>query len=254
MAAKRRREPIREIRRLAINLLDDHPANVRDDLGDDDLMALADSIRTIGLLQPLVVAPKPDGRFEILAGHRRRAALLFAGEETAPCVVRPRLERGPALELMLAENLQRRTLNPIEEANAYQSLVNLGYTQVQIAEQTGVAQSQVSGRLALLELSEEEQEAIARKSMTLADAKEVVQDRRVFSGKARSDLGSNHKFGRSVPHFKAAHPLADRARVVCRGADHSPTLRLGPACGVCWEQIIREDERARLAPAKEQAS
>ena len=100
----------------------DNPHNPRTDLGD--LAELTDSIRAVGVLEPLIVTPTDDGRHMLLFGHRRRAAAVEAGLATVPCDVRKEYAGKSAEQIadMLAENLHRRDLTGLEEAAGYEQL------------------------------------------------------------------------------------------------------------------------------------
>jgi ParB/RepB/Spo0J family partition protein len=129
--------PDSELLRVRLDEIDAHPANIREEIGEG-LDELAASIREVGLLQPLIVTRKTGGRYELIAGHRRHAAMLLIPRlRSCMVVVRPPMGRAETVELMLVENLQRRALNPIEEANAYQALVNMGMTHEQIGDRVG---------------------------------------------------------------------------------------------------------------------
>ena len=129
-------------------LLRPAPDNPRRDLGDLD--ELVSSIRTLGIVEPLVVTRDDDG-WLVIAGHRRLEAALTAGLETVPCVVRD-ADDAERTEIMLVENLIRANLTPIEEADGYAKLTDLGHTQKRIAERVGCNQSHVSKRLKLRKL------------------------------------------------------------------------------------------------------
>lgn len=146
-----------------------NPRNVRKELGD--LASLVESVQTLGILQPLVVRPVtgeeradyPEGiRWVIVMGHRRHAAAIEAGAERVPVVVRTDAAVSVESEAaaMVVENLQRSDLNPIEEAAAYQLLVDGGMSQREIARQVGFRQAHISRRLALLALSPAAQLAV----------------------------------------------------------------------------------------------
>lgn len=145
---------------LPLDRLYRDPDNVRGtDLGD--VSGLAESIRTVGLLQPLVVAPADTdgphkGEHRIIAGNRRHAALTLAGAAAAPALIRPDLASATRhLIGALVENLQREGLKPTAEAQGYSALRELGLTQQAIAQATGVDQGTVSKRLSLLKLDDE---------------------------------------------------------------------------------------------------
>lgn len=142
-----------ELVHLPVDQLYPSPDNLRDDL--DDLDSLADSIRSLGVLEPLLVRPHDDGRFEILAGERRHAAAQRAGLDEVPCLVRDTADadaEADAVLIMLVENGQRVGFTPLQEATGYAHLVRLGRSQHDIAAAVGKSQAHVSKRLALLRL------------------------------------------------------------------------------------------------------
>jgi ParB family transcriptional regulator, chromosome partitioning protein len=169
------------LRMVQVAEVAEHPDNPRDELGD--LTELAASIKTLGLRQPVLVVPvstfraanavdlPPGARWVVLAGHRRRAACELAGVAEMPAWVRADLNaEADAAETFLAENVHRRGLSPLEEARAMALLVDLGFSQRQIAERGGFAQSHVSKRLSLLRLPQQIQDALASAEITVADA------------------------------------------------------------------------------------
>lgn len=134
-------------------------SNVRDDLGD--LAELVDSVRAVGVLQPLIVraitaeerGDYPDGtRYIAVMGNRRRAAALAAGRDVVPVVVRDDITTDNQRLRMLVENLQRQDLTPLEEARAFQTELDKGMSQRQLAQVIGVTQPHISRRLSLLRL------------------------------------------------------------------------------------------------------
>ncbi len=141
--------------------------NPRETFGD--VAALAASIRTYGVLQPLVVVEEQPAGYRIVCGERRWRAALSIGLSRLPCHVRD-FDEGQCQEAMLVENLQRRTLRPIEEARAYERLIKLGHRQTDIAERVGRSQGHVSRRLALLELPAEDQRRVDRHELRINQA------------------------------------------------------------------------------------
>lgn len=116
------------------------------------LTELADSIRTHGVLQPIIVRKVAEG-YEIIAGERRWRATGKAGLETIPAIIRTADDR-EALELALLENLQREDLNPVEEAECYQQLLQAGlYDHAGLAQRLGLSRSYVSNQVRLLNLA-----------------------------------------------------------------------------------------------------
>jgi ParB family chromosome partitioning protein len=117
------------------------------------LQELADSIKEKGIIQPLVVTKNIDGSFGLIAGERRLRASKLVGLEKVPVVIREVTGDDELLELALIENVQRKDLNPIEEAEAYEKLIKIfSYTQEQAAEKVGKKRSTVTNRLRLLQL------------------------------------------------------------------------------------------------------
>ena len=131
-----------------------HPSGKQPRKRFDDarLNELAESIRSQGIIQPLVVRIRPAGGFELIAGERRWRAAQRAGLHQVPAIIRDVAE-AQAFEMALVENLQREDLNPIEEAEGYQRLVaEFGYTQESLAERVGKERSTVANALRLLKL------------------------------------------------------------------------------------------------------
>jgi ParB family chromosome partitioning protein len=127
---------------------------------EDRLQELADSIKQYGILQPLVVRPLAEGRFELIAGERRLRAAKLAGLEEVPILVRVEGHQS-SLELALIENIQREEIGPMECARAYRKLMDeFGLTQEQVAGKVGKARTSVANTLRLLRLPEVIQEAL----------------------------------------------------------------------------------------------
>lgn len=128
--------PEGEQRMVAIAQVKSSPLNPRKDFREDELGELAESIRTKGLVQPIIVRPDPHskGDFEIVAGERRWRAAQKAGIHTVPVIVRE-LSDKEVLELAIIENVQRQDLNAIEEATGYRDLIErFQYNQEQLSE------------------------------------------------------------------------------------------------------------------------
>jgi len=145
--------------------------NVRTSYDEETIDELAQSIRTQGLLTPLLVMPRGVG-YQIIAGHRRFKALhqVHDREDNVPCVVVDALNTTEYTQLMLVENLQRADLDPIDEARGFQRLVDSGMTRNAVAESIGKSGAYVTKRLALLELPEELTKAVSSKTMALETA------------------------------------------------------------------------------------
>ena len=138
----------------AVDIENIHPSGrqPRKKFDDARLSELAESIRSQGIIQPLVVRVRPAGGFELVAGERRWRAAQRAGLHQVPAIIRDVAE-AQAFEMALVENLQREDLNPIEEAEGYQRLVaEFGYTQESLATRVGKERSTVANALRLLKL------------------------------------------------------------------------------------------------------
>lgn len=154
-----------------------HPSSKqpRKHFDDARLDELAESIRSQGIIQPLVVRVRDGGGFELIAGERRWRAAQRAGLHQVPAVVREVAET-QAFEMALVENLQREDLNPIEEAEGYQRLVaEFGYTQESLSARVGKDRSTVANALRLLKLP--------------PAVRSMVIDGRLNMGHARALLG-----------------------------------------------------------------
>jgi len=147
--------------------------NPRKDFPDDELAELADSIRSKGLVQPIIVRPVAGG-YEIVAGERRWRAAQKAGLHTVPVIARD-LEDKEVLELAIIENVQRADLNSIEEASGYRELVErFDYSQEQLSEIIGKSRSHVANTLRLLKLPESVQAMVRNSELTAGHARALI--------------------------------------------------------------------------------
>jgi ParB family transcriptional regulator, chromosome partitioning protein len=149
-----------ELRELPVELIVANPNQPRRHFDEQALNALAGSLGERGVLQPVLVRPKPGGTYELVAGERRWRAAQIAGMSEIPALIRPR-DDAATLELALIENMAREDLNPIEEARACAALVEeLGLTREQVGRRVGRGRVAVSNLLRLLDLPDEVVEAI----------------------------------------------------------------------------------------------
>ena len=136
---------------IAVTEIDRNPDQPRRDFDEAALQTLADSIRTAGVLQPLLVVEQ-NGRYRIVAGERRFRAARIAGLDTVPCIVRD-FTAEEQMEAALIENVQREDLNPIEEAAAMKQFMDAcHYTQEQAAKRLGKSRPALANLLRLLSL------------------------------------------------------------------------------------------------------
>jgi ParB family chromosome partitioning protein len=161
-----------EYRNVSLSLLTESKTNPRRVFEDAALKELADSIRSQGVLSPLLVRPLTERRFEIVAGARRFRAAQMAESATVPIRI-VNLSDAEALEAQLIENLQRRDVHPMEEAQGFRALLNLDepkYSVEQIAAKTGKSPAYVTTRLKLTELSTPVVDAFYREEIGVGHA------------------------------------------------------------------------------------
>jgi ParB family transcriptional regulator, chromosome partitioning protein len=155
-----------ELRELPIESISPNPRQPRRRFDEASLNALAGSLGVRGVLQPVLVRPKPGGAYELIAGERRWRAAQIAGLKRIPALVRPR-DDAEALEVALIENMAREDLNPVEEARACAALVEeLGLTREEVGVRIGRGRVAVSNLLRLLDLPDEALELLERGALS----------------------------------------------------------------------------------------
>ena len=141
-----------DIMRIPVDMIEPNPFQPRMNFDSEALEELADSIRTLGLIQPITVRRKTDGRYQIISGERRFRAGRIAGMDMMPAYIRDTNDQG-MLEMAIVENIQRENLDPIEVAMSYQRLIEeCSLTQEQMAVRVGKKRASVTNYLRLLKL------------------------------------------------------------------------------------------------------
>ena len=141
-----------DILRIPVDLIEPNPYQPRMSFDQEALEELADSIRTLGLIQPITVRKKSDNRYQIISGERRFRACRLAGLDMIPAYIRDTNDQG-MLEMAIVENIQREDLDPIEVALSYQRLIEeCSLTQEQMAIRVGKKRASVTNYLRLLKL------------------------------------------------------------------------------------------------------
>jgi ParB family chromosome partitioning protein len=173
--APARLPPEGEQRLVSIDQLRGGHLNPRKDFRDEELTELAESIRSKGLVQPIICRPDPAGSgYEIVAGERRWRAAQKAGLHAVPVIVRELADR-EVLELAIIENVQRADLNAIEEAGGYRELIErYEYSQEQLSEIIGKSRSHVANTLRLLKLPEGVQSMVQNGRLTAGHARALI--------------------------------------------------------------------------------
>lgn len=156
---------------VGINLIDPNKFQPRRVFDEDAIASLSESIAQKGVIQPIIVRTKLDGRYELIAGERRLRAAKRAGLNEIPVVVKEMSDED-SLEIAILENIQREGLNPIEEAEGYARLMNeFSHTQEDIAKFTGKSRSYIANSLRLLNLPEFSRSMLESGKITVGHAK-----------------------------------------------------------------------------------
>ena len=185
-----------QVREVDVDRILPNGQQPRKNFAEESLNELADSIRTHGVIQPIVVQPLQDNFFQIIAGERRWRASQRAGLVRIPVVIRE-IGAESSLEIALIENLQREDLNPIEEALAYEKLiVDYGLTQDDVARRVGKGRATIANMLRLLRLPPEVQQWISETKLSTGHAKALL---------ALSELGTVVEAARKI--IQAAYPF-----------------------------------------------
>ncbi len=218
-----------------IDQIHPNPRQPREHFDQELLQELARSLKNQGVLQPVVVRPRGDGEYELVAGERRWRAAQLAGILKLPAVVKE-VSDNQLLELALIENLQRQELNPLETAGAYQMLVDdLDLSQQEVADRVGKQRSTITNALRLLNLPREVQELIRDGQLSAGHAKALAA---VTNTKAQIDLA--RRFADEGVSVRQAEALVTRTR--------SSRSTSGPATPVERDpNVVAAEERLQQA-------
>jgi ParB family chromosome partitioning protein len=168
------RAPNSGFRDIPVEAISPNPQQPRTNFDEQELAELAQSIREHGVLQPVLVSQQPDGSFQLITGERRWRAVHLAGLPTVPAMVKEAAPQA-SLELALVENIQRRDLNPLEEAHAFRQLLDEhGLTQEQLGQRIGKSRVSITNTLRLLHLPDPVREALANGSLTEGHARAIL--------------------------------------------------------------------------------
>ena len=140
-----------EFKHICISDIQKNPYQPRKEFSEEKIKELAQSIKENGLIQPIIVRQSPVIGYEILAGERRYRASIAAGLSEVPVIIKKLSDQDMMIHSII-ENLQREDLNPIEEAKAYQSLIDKGYTHAEIADKMGKSRPYITNLVRLLTL------------------------------------------------------------------------------------------------------
>ncbi|MET0159505.1 MAG: ParB/RepB/Spo0J family partition protein [Acidimicrobiales bacterium] len=198
---------------LPMNSIVPNPFQPRSEFDDAGIASLADSIEQVGVLQPILVRPDGDGAYQLIAGERRWRAAQQAGLTVIPAIVRE-VRDASALEHAVIENLHRQDLNALEEAAAYQQLIDdFGFTQQQLAQRIGKSRPSVANTLRLLNLPPAIQGLLIDGRLAAAHARALlgVEDRveqQRLAEQAVAEGWSVRQVEQAVKEGAPAHPKA----------------------------------------------
>ncbi len=233
------REEQEDLRQIPLELIAPNPRQPRRQFDEESLVALADSIRARGVIQPVLVRPLAGGRYELVAGERRWRAAQIAELETIPAVVRPH-DDAASLELAVIENMAREDLNPVEEARACSGLVEeLGLTREEVGLRVGRSRVAVSNLIRLLDLPDEALELLARRELTEGHGRALL-------------LVADHTMRRNLARQAASQGWSVRElEARAREADGGPTRAAGerPAAPPEAEHPDRQEAIDQIADA-----
>ena len=161
-------------REIPIDQIDRNPFQTRQHMDEEQLEELAASIKANGVVQPILVRPLANGRFQLIAGERRWRASQKAGKETVPAILR-QVSDEQAMEITIVENLQRADLNPMEQARAFERLSReFHMTQEQMAQRTGKDRATVANFLRLLKLPASVQARVETAEISFGHARALL--------------------------------------------------------------------------------
>jgi ParB family chromosome partitioning protein len=212
--------PSDSVMEIPLDSLDANPYQTRTSLDENSLQELANSIKTIGLLEPIVVRANGGGRYQVIAGERRVKACYMANVYKVPAVVR-QVTNEQAAEMTVIENLLREDVSPLDQAHAFRRLIEeFGLTQLEIAQRTGKSRVAVTNFLRLLNLPPKAQKMLRRGKLTMSHAKallalegqpdDVVQD---FAARATSlSVHKTEELIAQFLHSDVADPTIEHGR------------------------------------------
>lgn len=217
-----------ELRDLPVELVAPNPNQPRRGFDEEGLLALAESIRSRGVLQPILVRPLA-GRYELIAGERRWRAARLAGRETIPAMVRHHGDAG-SLELALIENMAREDLNPVDQARGCAALVEeLGLTREEVGLRVGRSRVAVANLIRLLDLPGDALDLMQRGELTEGHGRALL---------TTSDHDARRRLAReAVAQRWSVRELERRARAVAEPEGRIRRARLHPDQEAAIDQI-----------------
>jgi len=226
-----------DLQDLPVGVIDPSRNQPRAYFDEEALVSLTASVAAVGVLQPVLVRPTDGARFELIAGERRWRAAKRAGLQTIPALVRT-VADAEALEQALVENLHREDLNPLEEAAAYQQLMeDFALTQEQVANRVGKSRSAVTNTLRLFQLPPSVQKLVAERKLSAGHARALLgSPDRLFQETTARRAVAEELSVRELEELVRAHVEADQDLVEDQAPRAVPPLR--PAGLVELEELL----------------
>jgi ParB family chromosome partitioning protein len=258
-----------ELRELPVELIRRNPRQPRTHFGPDSIKTLAASLADAGVVQPLIVRPLRDGRYELIAGERRWRAAREAGLQAVPAIVRDEGE-AERLQTALIENMAREDLNPVDEARACAALVeDMGLSKKELARRLGRSRPSISNLIRLLDLPDEVLDLLVSGELSEGHGRAILQApdndaRRALAREAAARGWSVRETERRAKRANApkrsepvAHP--DQEAALVRAADALESalgtgVRIRPARHGIRAELHFEDLDELLAFARERGS
>jgi ParB family chromosome partitioning protein len=235
------RDEEQELRSLPVEMISPNPQQPRQTFDEEALVALADSIRARGILQPVLVRPLPGGLYELIAGERRWRAAQLAGSEVIPAIVRHD-DDAASLEMALVENMAREDLNPVEEARACAALTEeMGLSREEVGQRVGRSRVAVSNLIRLLDLPDEVLAAIEAGNLSEGHGRALLtapghDERRRLARRAITDGWSvrelEHRARETRPKHEGERDRRGRRRL---HPDQEAAIR---EIGECFERAL----------------
>jgi ParB family chromosome partitioning protein len=212
------------LRDLPVAMIRRNPSQPRTRFSPDSIRTLAASLAEAGVVQPLIVRPLPDGRYELIAGERRWRAAQEAGLQTVPAIVRDE-DEAHRLQTALIENMAREDLNPVDEARACAALVeDLGVTKEELSRRLGRSRPSISNLIRILDLPEEALELIASGELSEGHGRAILLGRGNDVRRELARHAATHGWSVRETERRAKSGSVARGRAVVSHPDREATL------------------------------
>lgn len=231
-----------DLRELSVSQISANRLQPRHQFDEEALVALTASISEIGVLQPVLVRPTGPDSYELIAGERRLRAAKRAGLQNIPAIIR-RVDDTGSLEQAIVENLHREDLNPLEEASAYQQLLeDFGFSQEEVARRVGKSRSAISNTVRLLQLPAGVQKFVAEGQLTAGHARALLgtPDRSLQESLARRIVGEGLTVRDAERLVRGDEQAADESPREDKPTADQAGRRLGPPGLLELEELLSD--------------